>query len=692
MLLLPLTACILLADLVFAAVSPPPQPPPLCFVDNHAAFAIQFSRQRQPLLRQGCSGPNNLNLSSGPRQRARYSRCGTRRLAELSRHSKLSGSSASPSQLAAATTVTATPSDKEKEEAAAASARAGAQGYSVRRQPVARHWSDDTFDPVFDIPESLQDSHNTGGTAAAAGGGTRNDADWWTSVASRSKGSGDSKRSVPASNQDASPWSQSQEPPLARAATAAPSLVPNDAYTGGLNLRQRSLDTLDFPRLLQALSMQCTTVPAKRFIQAVVTLPPTPINNATKTNSLKDKQLHRLALAPVMADTVETCRDRYQAVQEMQAILYPHQESADYYNYDLDHVSFRNRHGLATSIAGRPPPCAVSGKCAFAWERIVDVAVTQQRVLDSIDIVDVMDMMETMLETTSWNAALVAHLGTDTTDEDQETEHATEPLYGAKFVQIPALVSCIAVNTTLLDLLHNAFEQSPGSSGGGGGSSGAESTTARLSGTTFPVIGQLRAQIRSLKADIIQTLEGLIATPAMQSKLSLESGGPVYSELSQSGRLVLPIDRQYSNAVGIVHDTSRSGKTVYVEPHEIIGPTNALKQAESALRVEEARVWRFLTEQIVLHRPVMDTSVAAVGQLDLIVARVALGRAWSGVVPMVGDEGVVQLYNAKHPILLLRARNDPTMNVVGSTIELGLGQNQGLILSGPNAGGTSRQI
>ena len=57
-----------------------------------------------------------------------------------------------------------------------------------------------------------------------------------------------------------------------------------------------------------------------------------------------------------------------------------------------------------------------------------------------------------------------------------------------------------------------------------------------------------------------------------------------------NGRLVIPVQQQYQNSVGIVHDASRSGKTCYVEPTEIVGPTNELRQAEAELRSEEARV------------------------------------------------------------------------------------------------------
>ena len=87
----------------------------------------------------------------------------------------------------------------------------------------------------------------------------------------------------------------------------------------------------------------------------------------------------------------------------------------------------------------------------------------------------------------------------------------------------------------------------------------------------------------------------------MKSKLAIESGGSLMMEIN--GWLVIPVQQQqYTNAVGICHYSSRSGKTAYVEPAKIVGQTNELRQAEAELRAEEARVCGQLTKMIVTHR------------------------------------------------------------------------------------------
>jgi len=132
-----------------------------------------------------------------------------------------------------------------------------------------------------------------------------------------------------------------------------------------------------------------------------------------------------------------------------------------------------------------------------------------------------------------------------------------------------------------------------------------------------------------------------------------------------------------------VHDSSRSGKTVYVEPSEIVGPTNELRQVEHELEAEEARVWRLLTEEVWHNRRDLRTSVQAVARLDLCVARCMLGERMDGVIPSVEDEGIIELKNAKHPVLMLRKIE----GVVGSDVSLGSDGNLGLVLTGPNSGG-----
>jgi len=147
-------------------------------------------------------------------------------------------------------------------------------------------------------------------------------------------------------------------------------------------------------------------------------------------------------------------------------------------------------------------------------------------------------------------------------------------------------------------------------------------------------------------------------------------------------RFVLPVQPTHKNSVGIVHDTSRTGKTVYVEPKELVEPTNEMKQTEVLLKQEESRILRSLTNKIMQNRDDIERAIQAAAQVDLLAAKSRFQSVIDGIVPEVKNDGVVNVVQARHPVLLLKG-ND----VVPNDISLGEGENCGLVLSGPNSGG-----
>eukprot|EP00536_Pseudo-nitzschia_multiseries_P001502 jgi/Psemu1/317588/estExt_fgenesh1_pm.C_190024 len=484
-------------------------------------------------------------------------------------------------------------------------ARAGRDGYSLMRQPLQRDTWDTSKDPTFKAPRKLDDDETK--TAIAR---TRTD-----------------------------PLSEDQK----------------------LDLFQRSSDTLDFPMILAALRTQCFTIPAKEMVDEAADQTQEKQLKRNKNKNSKGGSKHKqIEVQPLIADTAEEVRQRYQAVFEMQRLL----DSDGITKTNLDGAYYKNRRGIQVTIGrGNPPP--LDGY-SFDLESILKICSEDGEVLEGPEILEISTMMNAMEDIQLWSRSLEYIVDESTASDDGETSSSTN-----MFVEIPRIVQGIELNTTLQTLLEDAFDQQ-----------------GRLSGKTFPILGELRAKVRTLKADILQTLDSIVQLPSIKSKLALESGGPLYSEVASNnggngGRLVLPIDPKYASQLGIVHDSSRSGKTVYVEPSEIVGPTNELRQIEHDLEKEEARVWRSLTEQVWNNQYGLRKSVHAVAQLDLIVARCKLGQRIRGVIPVVQDEGVISLRDAKHPVLLLRKLE----TVVGSDISLGANGNQGLVLTGPNSGG-----
>jgi len=375
--------------------------------------------------------------------------------------------------------------------------------------------------------------------------------------------------------------------------------------------------------------------------------------------SNENEEENDILTMPLTATSLSGVHHRYGAVNEMQLLMEgrisgfitPERRSS---------LSSNNSQGqgkkkkIQKLPLNRPP---ITG-LAFNIQPILSI-IDEGKVLTNQDILDITNILEISLDVLDWCDALYE------VNDEQFVNNKEDGSEQDVFVELPKLCKSIYIDSELINLLSNAFDDN-----------------GKLDGLTFPTIGRLRSKVRTYKRDIVSSIDSILAMPSMKSKLAVESGGALTMEIN--GRLVIPVQQTYQNSVGIVHDASRSGKTCYVEPTEIVGPTNELRQAEAELRSEEARVWRQLTELIIAHRIEIERNVASLGQLDVVMARVKLGRKLGGgVIPTVKDEGVVNVKDARHPILLLRGLD----NVVGSDVTLGEDSNQGLILTGPNSGG-----
>jgi DNA mismatch repair protein MutS2 len=199
--------------------------------------------------------------------------------------------------------------------------------------------------------------------------------------------------------------------------------------------------------------------------------------------------------------------------------------------------------------------------------------------------------------------------------------------------------------------------------------------TGALSGTQFPLLGDLRARITQLRERIRATLDQLVGPEglgdALQDRFVTERGG----------RFVVPVKPTYKRSIGIVHATSQSGETVFVEPAEVVERTNELKEVEAALAREERRILASLSRLVAAEAEPLGAALGAAVELDLIAARLGLGQALDGVVPARGRGGVLLLREARHPVLHLRG-----VKVVPNDLALDA-ERRALVLTGPNTGG-----
>ena len=148
----------------------------------------------------------------------------------------------------------------------------------------------------------------------------------------------------------------------------------------------------------------------------------------------------------------------------------------------------------------------------------------------------------------------------------------------------------------------------------------------------------------------------------------------------RNDRYVLPVRAEAKGRVrGIVHDASRSGATLFIEPEGVVELNNRHKQAELAVIRETLRVLRHLTSKVGEAADGIRAGLAALSRIDLAFARGRLSQAMDGVEPEVGQEGVFELPQLRHPLL-------PALDCVANDVRLGR-DFEVLIISGPNAGG-----
>ncbi|PIQ95552.1 MAG: endonuclease MutS2 [Nitrospinae bacterium CG11_big_fil_rev_8_21_14_0_20_56_8] len=150
----------------------------------------------------------------------------------------------------------------------------------------------------------------------------------------------------------------------------------------------------------------------------------------------------------------------------------------------------------------------------------------------------------------------------------------------------------------------------------------------------------------------------------------------------REGRLVLPIKTEFRGRVdGIVHDSSGSGQTVFMEPSQIIPLNNQLKLCRLRIQHEKARILQMLAGKILEHASPLSGNLECLTRLDLIHARSRLGKTLGAQKCRLSPNGRVKLIHARNPELVLNGQS-----VVANDLDLEQGTGV-VIISGPNTGG-----
>ena len=206
----------------------------------------------------------------------------------------------------------------------------------------------------------------------------------------------------------------------------------------------------------------------------------------------------------------------------------------------------------------------------------------------------------------------------------------------------------------------------------------------QLSDHASPELARIRREITNLQGSVGRTLASILRQAKADGFVEADAA-PTLRE----GRLVIPVSPAFKRKVGgIVHDESATGKTVYIEPQQVVDANNHIRELEGAERRERIRILTAVTDGL---RPNTDAILASqelLGDVDFLRAKVSLAQTLQAIRPELVNEPLLEWSDARHPVLWLHY-TPQGKTVVPLSIRLNQDTNRMLVISGPNAGGKS---
>ncbi len=182
----------------------------------------------------------------------------------------------------------------------------------------------------------------------------------------------------------------------------------------------------------------------------------------------------------------------------------------------------------------------------------------------------------------------------------------------------------------------------------------------------------IRRQIRDAQSSIREILERLIRKnpQALQDQLVT----------MRDGRYCVPVKPEKKGEVpGVVHDTSASGQTLFIEPMAVVELNNKIREWTAAEQEEINRILQILSGKVAICKDSILADIALVGHIDFMQAKALFAEELSATRPRMNDEGRIVLSRARHP-LIDKDRVVPIDFSVGTEYRT-------LVITGPNTGG-----
>lgn len=194
---------------------------------------------------------------------------------------------------------------------------------------------------------------------------------------------------------------------------------------------------------------------------------------------------------------------------------------------------------------------------------------------------------------------------------------------------------------------------------------------------------ELRRQLKSAAGSLSKTMRRVLDKAVAEGIVDRDTSPAV-----RDGRMVIPVEAGKKRSLtGIVHDASATGKTVFIEPLEVVEAGNRIREIEMEVKREEIEILKHVSSALRPHVHDLQSTSRVLAEFDFIRAKALFAREVGAKMPNIERNRVLELYHAVHPQLFLSLKAQGK-EVVPLSLMLD-DKKRILIISGPNAGGKS---
>ncbi len=196
-------------------------------------------------------------------------------------------------------------------------------------------------------------------------------------------------------------------------------------------------------------------------------------------------------------------------------------------------------------------------------------------------------------------------------------------------------------------------------------------------------LATIRRELKRAEGSVSRTLTNILKVAQKEGLVEKD-----VTPAMRDGRLVIPVAPAMKRRIkGIVHDESATGKTVFIEPAEVVEANNRIRELEAEEQRELIRILREFAEQLRPNIKELLRGFEFLADIEFLIAKHHFAKAIAGLSPEIYSTPLIDWYDARHPLLEAKLRKQG-QKIVPLSIMLNRKRHI-LIISGPNAGGKS---